>query len=102
MSFTVSQRRREIGIRTALGADPQRLLWSLFSRAAGQLAIGVVLGLGAAALLENLSEGELLGGKGPVLLPVVSVLMLAVGLLAAIEPAQRGLRVEPTEALREQ
>lgn len=102
MSFTVSQRRREIGIRTALGADPQRLLWSLFSRAAGQLAIGVVLGLGVAALLENLSEGELLGGKGPVLLPIVSVLMLAVGLLAAVEPAQRGLRVEPTEALREQ
>jgi putative ABC transport system permease protein len=102
MSFTVSQRRREIGIRTALGADPQRILWSIFSRAVGQLAIGVAVGLGAAALLEKLSDGELMRGNGAVLLPLISVLMMAVGLLAAVEPAQRGLRVQPTEALREQ
>lgn len=102
MSFTVSQRRREIGIRTALGADPYRILRSIFSRAAGQLAIGVALGLGVAALLENLSEGELLNGQGAVLLPVVSLLMLTVGLLAALGPARRGLEVQPTEALREQ
>lgn len=101
-SVFVSQRRREIGVRTALGADPYRILRSIFSRAVIHLAIGVALGLGVAALLENLTEGELMNGKGVVLLPVVSVLMMAVGLLAAVEPARRGLEVQPTEALREQ
>lgn len=102
MSFTVSQRRREIGIRTALGADPYRILRSIFSRAAVQLAIGVALGLGVAALLENLTGGEVMNGRGAVLLPAVSLLMMSVGLLAALGPARRGLEVQPTEALREQ
>ncbi len=102
MSFTVSQRRREIGIRTALGADPGRLLRSIFSRAARQLAIGVAVGLAAAALVENLTGGALMNGNGAVLLPAVAVLMTAVGLLASVGAAKRGLRVQPTEALREQ
>lgn len=102
MSFTVSQRRKEIGIRAALGADPRRILRSIFSRALGQLAIGVVAGVVAAALLDRLVGGELMGGKGAVLLPVVAALMTAVALLAALGPARRGLRVQPTEALKEQ
>jgi ABC-type antimicrobial peptide transport system permease subunit len=102
MSFTVSQRRREIGIRTALGANPQRILWSIFSRAVGQLALGVAVGLGLAVLLQELMEGELVRGHEAIILPFVSVLMMTIGLLAAVEPAQRGLRIEPTAALREQ
>ncbi len=101
MSFTVTQRRREIGIRTALGAQQRDILASIFSRALGQLAIGVFVGVLAAALFEWATDGGLMGGKGAVLLPAVSVLIAAVGLLAALGPARRGLRIHPTEALRE-
>ncbi|HEX2187695.1 MAG TPA: ABC transporter permease, partial [Longimicrobiaceae bacterium] len=100
MSFTVARRRREIGIQAALGADPRRILGSVFSRALGQLGLGVAVGLAVAGLLEALSGGEILGGRGLVLLPVVAALMVAVGLLAALGPARRGLRIQPSEALR--
>ena len=102
MSFTVARRRREIGIRAALGAHPRRLLASIFSRALGQLAVGVVVGLLAAALLDGATGGELLGGEGAILLPGVSALMMVVGLVAGVGPARRGLRIQPTEALREE
>jgi putative ABC transport system permease protein len=101
MSFTVARRQREIGIRAALGAHPHRILGSIFSRALGQLTLGVAVGIGVAALLEGLTGNELMDGKGAVILPAVSVFMLLVGLLAAVGPARRGLRIQPTEALRE-
>ncbi|HSU17576.1 ABC transporter permease [Longimicrobium sp.] len=100
MSFTVAQRRREIGIRSALGAHPRQIVGAIFSRAVVQLAAGVVVGAVVAALLDLGSGGTLMQGHAAVLLPVVGVLMLLVGLLAAVIPARRGLRIEPTEALR--
>lgn len=102
MSFTVAQRRKEIGIRSALGADPRRILANIFSRALGQLAIGAVLGVVAAALLGRATNGELMQGNGAVVLPIVALFMMTVGVLAAVGPARRGLRIHPTEALREQ
>lgn len=102
MSFTVAQRRKEIGIRAALGADPTRILRSIFSRALGQLAIGAAVGGIAAAVLDGLTGGDLMEGNGTVVLPIVAALMTVVGLLAALGPARRGLRIHPTEALREQ
>jgi predicted permease len=101
MSFTVAQRKKEIGIRAALGAEPQRLLRSIFGRAAGQLTVGLVVGVLSIALLDLLSEGSLMGGQQAIILPVISVLMLAAGLIAAVGPARRGLRMDPTQALRE-
>lgn len=100
MSFTVTQRRKEIGIRSALGAQPRRLLAGLFGRAAGQLALGVVVGVGLAFLLDRASDGDLMGVRGAVVVPVVAVIMLLTGLLATFGPARRGLRIEPSEALR--
>lgn len=99
MSFTVARRRKEIGIRAALGADPRRLLASIFSRALGQLAIGLALGVGAAVLLDGAVD-DLLGGHGMVVVPATAALMLVVGVLAALGPAQRGLRIDPAEALK--
>ena len=101
-SFTVARRRREIGIRAALGAVPGRLLGSIFARAAAQLGGGVLAGLLLAAVLDLAMGGEMLAREGMVLIPGVAGLMLVVGLLATIVPARRGLAVQPTEALREE
>jgi hypothetical protein len=101
MSFTVSQRRKEIGIRMALGADWKRIVTSIFSRAFLQLAAGAVLGAALGITLEKVSGGVLMRGNAAVVVPVVSLVILAVGFLAALGPTSRSLRIEPTEALRE-
>ena len=100
MSFTVARRRREIGIRSALGATPRRVLSGVFARAAGQLALGVLVGLLISAALDRAVGGGPFVGKGVLLLPGVALLMLVIGLLAALGPARRGLAVQPTEALQ--
>ena len=102
MSFTVSRRRKEIGIRTALGADPRRILAGIFSRALGQLAAGATLGVVLAVGGEQVSNGDMLEGSGSVAIPIVAVFMTVVGLAAAYGPARRGLRIHPTEALRDE
>jgi putative ABC transport system permease protein len=100
MSFTVSQRRREIGIRSAMGADAGQLLRSIFTRAALQLAAGIVVGTILAFMIDWAGDGEMLGSLGRALLPVSAVMMTIVGLFATIGPARRGLRIQPIEALR--
>jgi hypothetical protein len=100
MSFTVSQRRKEIGIRAALGADAGQLLRSILGKAALQLAAGVVAGIVLALIADRVSDGELLGLFGRAVVPVTAVIMTVVGLLATIGPARRSLRIQPTEALR--
>jgi predicted permease len=104
MSFTVARRRREIGIRSALGADARHLLTGIFARASAQLGAGVLVGLVLAAVVGGpLAVGSgPLEGNGLVMLPLVAALMMVVGLLAALGPARRGLSIQPTEALREE
>jgi predicted permease len=102
MSFTVARRRREIGIRAALGADARRILAGIFRRAATQLAAGVALGLAVAATLDWVGEGALTGGNTLALVPSVVAVMVVVGMMAALAPARRGLAVQPTEALRDE
>jgi ABC-type lipoprotein release transport system permease subunit len=100
MSFSVSQRRKEIGIRAAMGADAGQLLRSIFTKAALQLAAGVVVGTVLALMIDQASEGEMLGYFGRALLPIAAMVMTMVGLGATIGPARRSLRIQPTEALR--
>jgi ABC-type antimicrobial peptide transport system permease subunit len=100
MSFTVNQRRREIGIRSALGASARRILASVLARAVRQLALGVGVGLTMAVGLDVAAGGVLMDGTGLLLVPATAAFMLIVGLLAAAGPARRGLNVQPTEALR--
>jgi hypothetical protein len=102
MSFTVTRRRREIGIRAALGADRNRILAGIFARAAAQLGSGAAVGLLAALGLEQLLEGAMLGRHAAVIVPLVIVIMTLVGFLAALGPARRGLAIQPIEALREE
>jgi ABC-type antimicrobial peptide transport system permease subunit len=102
MSFTVARRRREIGIRAALGADRNRLLAGIFSRALAQLGTGAAAGLLGAFALDQIMEGEMIQRQGAVILPIVALMMIAVGLAAALGPARAGLKIQPIEALREE
>ena len=102
MSFTVARRRREIGIRAALGADRNRLLAGIFARSLAQLGTGAAVGLLGALALDQIIEGEMFQGQGAVLLPTVTFVMAMVGALAALGPARRGLRIQPIDALREE
>jgi hypothetical protein len=98
MSFTVAQRTREIGIRSALGAHPRRILLSIFGRAMRQLALGLIVGTLLSGSLFSVTGLSL--GRATALLLAVAAIMLVVGLLAAIGPARRSLRIQVTEALR--
>ena len=100
MAFSVSQRRREIGIRLALGAGGQRILWTMFSRATVQLLAGAGLGTAVAVLADRAAGGALMSGESVIATAAVVLLMTITGLLAALGPARQGLRIEPTEALR--
>jgi hypothetical protein len=94
MSFTVTRRTREIGIRAALGARPGRIVAGIFSRAFLQVSAGVLAGSGLAALLGLGSMRQVL------LLLAADGMMLVVGLMACVVPLRRALRIDPTEALR--
>jgi len=94
MSFTVTRRTREIGIRAALGARPGRIVAGIFSRAILQISAGVLAGSGLAALLGLGSMREVL------LLLAADAVMLVVGLTACAVPLRRALRIDPTVALR--
>jgi len=102
MAFTVAQRRREIGIRVALGADPGTVVRAILSRAVWQLGTGVAAGVAVAALLNTGTADEFTGGAGLRILPAVAGFVLLIGLAAAAAPARRALRIQPTEAMREQ
>lgn len=99
MSFIVAQRTREIGIRTALGADPARVVRGIFTRTFAQLGLGVAVGL---LFVGALGTEVLVGDTGAILWYAgggVSVLLVAVGLVGCAIPVMRALRIQPTEAL---
>ncbi|MES2522090.1 MAG: ABC transporter permease [Gemmatimonadota bacterium] len=95
MSFTVTRRTREIGIRVALGASRRRVLAAVFARPLAQVGLGVVAGGVITAMFnDSVQLAALAGALG------YSTLMLGVCLLACIVPTRRALQVQPTEALR--
>ena len=99
MSFTVTQRWREIGIRSALGATPPRVLAGVFSRVAVQIGLGIAVGIVGAIALDRLIED--VPGTG-VVIPAVVLIVTVVGFAAAVGPARRGLRIQPIDALKAQ
>src|SRR6185436_17669194 len=100
MSFTVSQRRREIGIRAALGASSMDVLRSVFSRVALQVGLGVVLGALGAMMIAPLSDDVVLAERLAMVTPAIALVMVLVAVVAAYGPARRSLRIQPAEAVR--
>jgi putative ABC transport system permease protein len=107
MSFSVNQRTQEFGIRMALGADAKRIFRMVMQQGAWQLAIGLFLGAGAAALLlgvllANALQNILFKVKplDPTIYLVVSGLLTLVAALSCFVPARRATRVNPMVALR--
>jgi predicted permease len=102
MSYTVSRRTREIGIRIALGAERVSVLWLVLREVALMTLIGIGLGVPAALGLSRLVRSQLYGIEpaDPVTLIVSAVTLALVGLLAGYIPARRAAGVQPVLALR--
>jgi hypothetical protein len=98
MAFIVAQRQREIGLRTALGATPRRLLLSIFTRAARQLAIGIALGSLLSWMVLKAAGFDTRWAVGLVL--AVAAITATAGVLAAVGPARRSLRIPVAEVLK--
>ncbi len=102
IAYAVSQRRREIGIRLALGAEPAELKTMFVRHGLLLAAIGTVLGLAAAAALMGLMKSLLFGISplDPVTYAAVPIVLIAAAVLASYLPARRAAAVDPVEALR--
>jgi predicted permease len=102
LSYVVAQRRREIGIRMALGAGRGQVVRLVLQQAFVLIAAGTVLGLAAAWGLSRLLDHQLFGvATADRTTHVVAVLLLAaVGAMACYAPARRASRVDPAVALR--
>src|SRR5262249_26859989 len=102
MAYAVAQRRREIGVRMALGAERRDVLRLVLARALRVVAAGVVLGLAGAFGVTRVLQRFLFGvtPTDPVAFTVVTLALIAVALTAAWMPARRATRIDPVAALR--
>ena len=102
LSYTVSQRRREIGVRMALGAQRRDILALIVRQGAVLVVGGVVLGLLASAASTRILESLLFGvtAADALTFATASLVLLAVALLACYLPARRATRINPMDALR--
>jgi putative ABC transport system permease protein len=102
LSFLVARRRREIGVRMALGAQPRRVLLLVLGEGLMPVAMGLIIGLTIAIGLQDLIAGQLYEVKAddPLTLVAVPVLLTGVAVAACYRPARRAARVDPASILR--
>ena len=102
ISFSMSLRTQEIGIRLALGAKPRDIVRLILRQGLKLVLLGVILGLGGAFALSRVIEQMLFGVRpaDPLTMIVISLLMISVTLLACWIPARRATRLDPMIALR--
>jgi putative ABC transport system permease protein len=102
IAYTVAQRVPEIGVRLVLGASPAQVVGLVVFDGARLLALGLALGLVAAALASRAIQGLLFAIKGldPLTFVVAPVLLGIAALFASYLPARRAARVSPVSALR--
>jgi len=102
VSFSVSRRRREIGVRVAMGASPANVRRLVLKESAALAALGLMVGIPAALGLTHLFSALLFGvaADDPLTFAAVAMLLACVTLAAAYLPARRAAKTDPMEALR--
>lgn len=101
LSFAVARGSREIGIRSALGAQRRNLVAMVVTRAARLVGVGLVIGLGVALVTGRFMEAVLFGVPtvNPTVFGVVAIVLTAAGLLAAWAPAWKATAIDPVGAI---
>jgi hypothetical protein len=102
ISYSVAQRRQELGIRAAIGAQPRDLVRLVLGQSLRVTVIGIVWGAAAALAVSRLLSAQLfgVGGGDPRVYTAVALLILVVALLASALPTLRATRANPLDALR--
>jgi len=102
MAYSVSQRRQEMGVRIALGAQPQHILRLVVGHGMGLTLLGVGIGLAGSFASTRLLVGMLFGTRAtdPVVFAMAVAVLSAAALLACYIPARRATRLDPVLALR--
>ena len=102
VTFSVTQRTAELGLRIALGANRAGLLWLVLRGTLTLIIVAAVLGVTGAFLTSSLVSSFLFGIQPaePWVYSATIVVMIAIGLLAAIAPTLRAMQIDPVETLR--
>ena len=102
LSYMVTERQREIGIRMALGADNAQVMRLIMGQGLAIAAVGILLGIGGAWALSRLTASLLYGvsPSDPVTFATVAGVITAVAVAACVVPTRRAMRVDPLEAIR--
>jgi ABC-type antimicrobial peptide transport system permease subunit len=102
MSYAVTMRTREIGLRVALGADRRAVLMLVLREVAVLAALGIAIGLPGGYGLGRVVESQLFGlnARDPLTFGVATLALVATAFVAGLIPALRAARVDPMTALR--
>src|SRR5207249_260936 len=102
IAYGVHQRRRELGIRIALGASRERVVGMVMRQGMALAIIGATIGLGGASMLTGILQSQLFGvsARDPVTFLAVPAILIAVALVACVVPARRALAVDPASSIR--
>jgi ABC-type antimicrobial peptide transport system permease subunit len=103
LAYQVAQRRKEIGIRMALGSEPRGIFALVLQEGLTLLAFGLVVGLAGAFAIRRAMESQLYGvsAMDPLVLGAVAGLLGLVAAVACAVPARRAARIDPSTALSE-
>jgi ABC-type antimicrobial peptide transport system permease subunit len=102
LAYSVARRTKEIGVRMALGAQPNGVMWMVVKSALLLVGFGIAMGLPAAWMASRWVKSMLFGltAADPAVMAAAALLLGGAGLAAAYFPARRGARVDPMTALR--
>jgi putative ABC transport system permease protein len=102
LAYLVEERKRDIGIRIAIGATAWRVRWSIVSSAAALMLAGLALGVPASFLAGSVMRGLLfeVSPADPLAVGGAAFLLVSVGLVATYVPARRASLIDPADALR--
>ena len=103
LAYSVNQRKREFGIRIALGAQTLNILRVVMQHGLKIVGTGLIIGIAAALVLARFIQGVLYGvsSNDPITLGIVVLVLALAGILACLLPALRATRIDPIQALRE-